>query len=142
MLYKRRPGREPAHPLSDEGVQPQRVSRIVRCPHCRQAFSTSRRWQMACPDCGYEWDEANNHRARDDLVETVEEHAVFWTMWLLLIGIGVGAFAIIVVFLDEIGFASPVLAAVIFTPVLLIVAFLGSLAFRDRNGAVVRTRRW
>jgi hypothetical protein len=39
-------------------AEPESLSRTLRCPKCRQTFETMRRWRMACPECGHEWEEA------------------------------------------------------------------------------------
>ena len=51
------------------GIARQRRGREVRCPHCRATFETMRRFEMACPKCGYEWEEPSHRTIIDSLRE-------------------------------------------------------------------------
>jgi len=87
-------------PEGDEPAEftPQRVVRVMRCPRCRQTIGTMRRWRMACPECGHEWEEETVLTAADKLADArsaASEYAVMAIMWAglaLTIGLVLGFF--------------------------------------------------
>ncbi len=67
-----------AEPLNPEGfvsrsdpyaISRQRHGRKIRCPHCMASFETMRRFEMTCPECGYEWEEPSHRTVIDWLLE-------------------------------------------------------------------------
>ncbi len=61
-------------PLDPEGfvsksdpyaISRQRHGREMRCPHCLARFETMRRFEMACPECGFEWEEPSHRSVID-----------------------------------------------------------------------------
>jgi len=87
-------------PEGDEPAEftPQRVVRVMRCPKCRQTIGTMRRWRMACPECGHEWEEETVLTAADKLADArsaASEYAVMAVMWAglaMTVGLVVGFF--------------------------------------------------
>src|SRR6188508_1835407 len=87
-------------PEGDEPAEftPQRVVRVMRCPRCRQTIGTMRRWRMACPECGHEWEEETVLTAADKLADArsaASEYLVMAVMWAglaLTVGLVIGFF--------------------------------------------------
>ena len=73
--------------ISEADFEPQHVTRVVRCPRCQQFFSTVRRWQLACPECGYEWEEENHFDPSEIRAEDLMESAAMGLMWVVFCGI-------------------------------------------------------
>src|SRR5581483_10630225 len=73
--------------ISEADFEPQHVTRVVRCPRCQQFFSTARRWQLACPECGYEWEEENHFDpseiSAEDLMESRRWDSCGWSSAVL-----------------------------------------------------------
>jgi DNA-directed RNA polymerase subunit RPC12/RpoP len=66
------------HQLNPEGfvskAEPREMTRIrrgrqIKCPACGVTFETMRRFEMACPECGYEWEEPSHRTIIDSLRE-------------------------------------------------------------------------
>src|SRR3954469_8472532 len=58
--------------------------RVVMCPKCRQRFETMRRFQMACTQCGHEWEEDSKLSAGDKLGDfrtDAGEYLFMWACW-------------------------------------------------------------
>lgn len=82
-----------------EGAIAAPAPRLVRCPTCRGEFETPRRWQLACPECGNEWDEENHYKAGQDLRTDIPQYLVLGFLWA-------GALAIVAVILGFSGYFS------------------------------------
>jgi hypothetical protein len=76
------------------------LSSTLLCPKCRQKFETVRRFWMACPECGYEWEEESHRTTADTISEARSEvvgyvfMAVGWDMLLAFIGAVMAIFVI------------------------------------------------
>jgi hypothetical protein len=110
---------------------PEQLSRVLRCPKCRQSFETMRRWRLACPECGHEWEEASQLGAGDRITrfrDDAFEHLFLWACWagVTAIVLFVGAIFVIgflrVAERGGVGVALPLIAFLVV--VILIVAAL------------------
>ncbi len=74
-------------PIRDRLGRPA-VARDVRCPNCGVTHTTSRRWQMRCPECNHIWIDRSSRTVIDKLLDARTQ--VFGTVLV------VGAFVIVI----------------------------------------------
>ena len=68
-------------------VQP----RLMTCPKCRQRFETMRRFQLACTECGHEWEEESKLSAGDRFsrfANDAGEYVFMWACWAAMGALG------------------------------------------------------
>src|SRR5436305_714552 len=72
------------------------LSRDIVCPNCHLTFETARRFQMACPECAHEWEEASNRATGDNPRDVVAESPQRIVFFLIVAGaiVFVGLFSI------------------------------------------------
>ena len=134
-------------PAGDEPpeTEPERISRVLRCPRCRQSFETMRRFQMSCPECGHNWDEQSIITAGDRvsrLRTNVSEYAVMLFMWgglLLVFGLGAGLFVFGIYLLStRVG----LLAGLVLTGIVVAVLVSWGATARERREEAARAAWW
>jgi hypothetical protein len=89
-----------------EGEQPPEfdpvhLSRVMRCPKCRQTIATMRRWRMLCPECGHEWEEESVLSLGDKLSDLRTEAWGFIFLalaWATIIAFGLAILGLLVLF--------------------------------------------
>jgi len=131
-------------PEGDEPAEftPQRVVRVMRCPRCRQTIGTMRRWRMACPECGHEWEEETVLTAADKLADArsaASEYLVMAVMWAglaLTVGLVIGFFLFVGWWIA--GGSGGLIVGVL---LLLIMVGLGG-AMRSHNERAARAAWW
>ena len=141
---RRRRRRSVEGPQGDEPAEftPQRVVRVMRCPRCRQTIGTMRRWRLACPECGHEWEEETVLTTADKLADArtaAAEYLVMAFMWgglLLILGLVIAFVVWIGTWLAG-GSAGLVLAAFLI-PLLLVIGG----TTRSRHETLARYEWW
>ena len=108
---RRRARRRSDGPQGDEPAEfdPVHIARVMRCPKCRQTFSTMRRWRMLCPECGHEWEE-QSELSWGDKAEHIRSEAwgylfiaLAWAVLLACAGAIVGLFVLLFVWVTGLG---------------------------------------
>jgi hypothetical protein len=87
---------------SDFGSGTQVRPRLMTCPKCRQRFETMRRFQLACTQCGHEWQEESKLSAADRFsrfTNDAGEYLFMWTCWA-----AIGALGLLVASFFVVGF--------------------------------------
>jgi len=120
------------------------LSRTLRCPKCRQQFETMRRFRLACPECGHEWEEQSHLTTSDKLADArsqVGEYlfmAIAWAIFLAFIAVVLMIFVIGVArATDRGGLANGLIVVGVF-----IVLIVGVAAFTRRNMEIGQRNVW
>jgi hypothetical protein len=142
---RRRARRRVDGPQGDQpaDLDPQPIARVMRCPKCRQTISTMRRWRMACPECGHEWEEETVLTLEDKLADvgsSIGEYAVMAFLWAGLIALPL-VFGGLIVYLAWSLTGSVLGAVLVILFGFLLLLFYGGV-LRSRYDEVERILRW